>query len=89
MQWRIRFEGLEQRLREFSEEETNTDRHRLQISVLQERIIKQEQQMAQLSKSPTPPMSVNQSFSEEFKAKICHVKIIVTKLHENIQRLLK
>ena len=88
-QWRIRFEGLEQRLREMSEEDTNTDRHRLQISVLQERVIKQEQQLAQLQLRPTPQSSVNQSLNESVIAKISHVKSIETKLRENIQRLVK
>lgn len=90
-QWRIRFEGLEQRLREMSEEDTNTDRHRLQISVLQERIVKQEQQLQQLQfrKSPTPQNSVNQSLNESVITKISNVKSIETKLRENIQRLVK
>lgn len=90
-QWRIRFEQLEQRMKDLSEEETNTDRHRLQISVLQERIRKQEQHLAQLQlrKSPTPSSSMNHSLSEDVIEKINNANLVETKLRENIQRLAK
>ena len=82
-QWRIRFEGLEHQLREISEEETNTDRHRLQISVLQERIRKQEQQIVEMQLNQS---SSNQSRDENAMAKISNVNM---KLQENLQRLVK
>lgn len=89
-QWRIRFERLEQQMRELSEEETNTDRHRLQISVLQERIRKQEQQLAQLQLHKTPSNSTNNSLmSEDVIEKIGNSNMVETKLRENIQRLAK
>ena len=47
-QWRIRFEQLELHVKELTSETVDTDRHRLQINVLRERIVKQEQQLAQL-----------------------------------------
>ena len=82
-QWRIRFEGLEHQLREISEEETNTDRHRLQISVLQERIRKQEQQIVEMQFNQS---SSNQSRDENAMTKISNVNM---KLQENLQRLVK
>ncbi|KZS07494.1 Uncharacterized protein APZ42_028577 [Daphnia magna] len=88
-QWRIRFEGLEHQLRELSEEQTDTNRHRLQISVLQERIRKQEQQIAEMKLKPVVESTSNQSaeLSEDVIAKISYVKTIEIKLRENIQRL--
>jgi DNA repair exonuclease SbcCD ATPase subunit len=85
-QWRIRFEGLEHQLREISEEETNTDRHRLQISVLKERCRKQEQQIVEMQLNARPKSPANQPSSEEFMSKISNVNM---KLQENLQRLVK
>ncbi len=85
-QWRIRFEGLEHQLREISEEETNTDRHRLQISVLQERIRKQEQQIVEMQLKARPKSPANQPRGEELMAKISKVNM---KMQENLQRLVK
>jgi len=93
--WRIRFEGLEQRMREMeeqAEEETNTDRHRLQISVLQERIKKQEEQIIQMqldNKSGSTATHNNSTTSEDVIAKINTFNTVETKLRENIQRLVK
>jgi hypothetical protein len=92
--WRIRFEGLEQRMREMeeqAEEETNTDRHRLQISVLQERIKKQEEQIVQLQldKSGSTAAHNNSTTSEDVVAKVNTFNTVESKLRENIQRLVK
>lgn len=77
-------------MRELSEEETNTDRHRLQISVLQERIRKQEQQLAQLQLRKSPTNSTNNSMmSEDVIEKINNSNMVEIKLRENIQRLAK
>lgn len=89
-QWRIRFEALERQLREASEDETNTNRHRLQISVLQDRIRKQDQQIAQLLLLPSGSnKSANSTMSDEMIIKTDFFNQIVTKLKENIQRLIK
>ncbi|KAI9553228.1 hypothetical protein GHT06_021124 [Daphnia sinensis] len=88
-QWRIRFEGLEHQLRELSEEQTDTNRHRLQISVLQERIRKQEKQIEEMEFKPVVESTSSQSaeLSEDVIAKMSNFKTIEMKLRENIQRL--
>jgi hypothetical protein len=91
--WRIRFEALEQRMREMEEqaqEESNTDRHRLQIAVLQELVKKQEEKIVQLELNKSGTTQHNSSTtSEELVAKINTYNTIETKLRENIQRLVK
>lgn len=92
-QWRIRFETLERQLREMTEEETNTDRHRLQIAVLRDRVKKQEHQIAQLmlvphgghnkSANSSSSMIDDSSIRSEFFSQI------FIKLKENVQRLIK
>ena len=81
-QWRLRFENLE---REF-QEEANTDRHRLQITVLQERVKKQEKQIAQLQLAkPTAAAAAAPGqlvvSSEPFNQ-------LQVKLKEHVQRLI-
>lgn len=67
-QWRIRYEQLEMHMRELTEETIDTDRHRLQINVLRERIVKQEQQLAQLqlARSPTAMTNVDDVKLKEY-----------------------
>ncbi|XP_057381408.1 centrosomal protein of 290 kDa-like [Daphnia carinata] len=86
-QWRIRFEGLERQLRELSEEQTDTNRHRLQISVLQERIRKQEQQISEMESKPVIKSTPNESVELSEDDKMNNIKTIEIKLRENIQRL--
>ncbi len=78
-------------LEEQAEEETNTDRHRLQISVLQERINKQEEQIVQLQldKSGSTAAHNNSTTSEDVVAKVNTFITVESKLRENIQRLVK
>lgn len=87
-QWRIRFEGLEHQLRELSKEQTDTDRHRLQIAVLQERIRKQEQEMKEL-KSVKSTANQSAELNEDVIAKISNFRTIEMKVRENVQRLVK
>jgi hypothetical protein len=95
-QWRNRFEILEHRLREMSDDESSTDRHRLQISVLQDRLKKQEEQIAQLESQVTHPSTrhaakaaIEQLHRENVALKILSQRVLVVgpKMIENIQRL--
>lgn len=98
-QWRLRFEGLEDRLREMersSEDTADVNRHRLQVAVYQEKIRKQEALISQLQlqrKTPTPQTSTNPStnvsLSEDAIAKFQLLNSIEVKLRENVQRLAK
>lgn len=67
-QWRIRYEQLELHTKELTEGTVDTDRHRLQINVLRERIVKQEHQLAQLqiAKSSTLAASVDDVKFKEY-----------------------
>lgn len=90
---------MEDRLREMersNEESSDATRHRLQIAVLQEKIRKQDAQIAQLqlrTKTPTPQTSTNGStnvsMSEDAIAKFQLLNSIEVKLRENVQRLAK
>jgi hypothetical protein len=95
-QWRNRFEMLEHRLREMSDDESSTDRHRLQISVLQDRLKKQEEQIAQLESQAThtstrhaAKAAIEQLHRENVALKILSQRVLVVgpKMIENIQRL--
>ena len=77
-QWRIRYEQLELHTKELTEGTVDTDRHRLQINVLRERIVKQEHQLAQLqiAKSSTLAASVDDvKFKEYVQRLVAYVNI--------------
>lgn len=77
-------------MQEQAEEEANTDRHRLQIAVLQERIKNQEEKIVQLElNKPGTTQHNSSTTSEDVVAKINIYNSIETKLRENIQRLVK
>lgn len=84
--WRLRFENLE---REFNEE-TNTDRHRLQIAVLKERVAKQEKEIAHLQlASPNKTTSTTKSSGTEIVVPADTFNQLQIKLKEHVQRLIK
>lgn len=100
VQWRNRAEDLEQRLQDLSsvDSEVDADRHRLQISVLQERLKEQEDRNTELQLQAThsttgqaAKAAIAQLHSQNVTLKMQsqRLQVIGPKIMEHIQRLQK